>query len=86
MHLWFAKFASTTIYGPWPSLKGLTHSLRWSMRLSPQAIQGLAVHGLAHLRALKERGLDVETAALRIPMLSEVEELVRWCDTVSNPK
>ena len=35
---------------------------------------------IAHLRALKERGLDVETAALRIPMLSEVEELVRWCD------
>lgn len=35
---------------------------------------------IAHLRALKERGLDVETAALRIPMLSEVEKLVRWCD------
>lgn len=35
---------------------------------------------IPQLRAVKESGAKVETMALRIPMLSELEELVRWCD------
>lgn len=35
---------------------------------------------IPHLRAIKERGAAVETVDLRIPMLSELEDLVRWCD------
>lgn len=39
---------------------------------------------LPHLRRVRERGLPVRTLALRIPMPSEVEDLVRWCDISLN--
>lgn len=43
---------------------------------------------IPHLRAVKESGAQAETMALRIPMLSELEELVHWCDIslVSEPE
>lgn len=39
---------------------------------------------LPHLRIVKEQGYNVETVALRIPMLSEVAKVVQYCDISLN--
>lgn len=44
----------------------------------------LASSRIPHLKAVKDRGYEVETLALRIPMLSEVEKLVAYCDISLN--
>lgn len=44
----------------------------------------LASSRLPHLAAVKEAGLAVETLGLRLPMLSEVHEVVRVCDISLN--
>jgi len=44
----------------------------------------IASSRIPHLKAVKDRGYEVETLALRIPMLSEVEELVAYCDISLN--
>lgn len=44
----------------------------------------LASSRLVHLRQVKQRGYAAETMALRIPMLSELEDLVRYADISLN--
>lgn len=39
---------------------------------------------IPHLKRVKEAGLPVQTLALRIPMQSEVQELIRYCDISLN--
>ena len=44
----------------------------------------LASSRLPHLVAAKKAGWPVKTLALRVPMLSETDEVVRWCDASLN--
>lgn len=44
----------------------------------------IASSRIPHLRRTRERGLPVRTMLLRLPMLSEVEEAVRYCDVSLN--
>lgn len=43
-------------------------------------VRFLASSRIEHMKSIKEADLKTPTACIRIPMISEVEDLVQWCD------
>ncbi len=61
-------------------VKGINGLIPACREYEKAGVRFLASSRMEHLRAIKEAGIQTPTACIRIPMLSEVEDLVDWCD------
>ena len=69
---------------PYAVIKGYNAIPEINAVLVEAGYKTLASSRLAHLAAVKEAKLPVETLGLRVPMLSEVRDVVRLCDISLN--
>ncbi len=62
-------------------VKGINGLIPACREYEKAGVSFLASSRMEHLQGIKEAGIQTPTMCVRIPMLSEVEELVTWCDS-----
>jgi len=65
-------------------IKGYNGLLKISKKLLEGGVENLASSRIEQLKEVKKQDKNIETLLLRIPMLSEIEELIRYCDISLN--
>lgn len=65
-------------------IKGYSGLMKISEKLLEGGVINLASSRIEQLKEVKEYSKDIETLLLRIPMISEIEELLKYCDISLN--